>query len=179
MPTVDVRPAVSADLPLLQRFEPDYTTDFVWQMDARREDGQVSLAFRRVRLPRPMRVEFPRPSRLLVDEWPRQACMLVAEIDGVPRGYLRVSHAPAPATGWIADFVVERRVRRQGIGSALWLAARSWASTNGLRRMLFETQSKNYPAIAFCEKHGLSFCGYNDRYYLNQDIALFFGVTLR
>jgi hypothetical protein len=40
-------------------------------------------------------------------------------------------------------------------------------------------QSKNYPAIAFCKKQGMAYCGYSDRYYANQDIALFFGLHLR
>ena len=40
-------------------------------------------------------------------------------------------------------------------------------------------QSKNFPAICFAQKHGLNFCGYNDRYYHNQDLALFFGMVLK
>ena len=40
-------------------------------------------------------------------------------------------------------------------------------------------QSKNYPAISFAQKQGLAFCGYNDRYYASQDVALFFGMTLK
>jgi RimJ/RimL family protein N-acetyltransferase len=35
-------------------------------------------------------------------------------------------------------------------------------------------QSKNYPAIALARKLGFSYSGYSDRYYADQDIALFF-----
>lgn len=179
MPTVNIRPAVSSDLPLLLQIDPGYTTECVWQMSSSDEDGQVSVTFRNVRLPRSMRVTFPRPLDALVEDWPRRACYLVAETENSPKGFLTVTLGSAPGTGWIADFAVERRVRRQGYGSALLVAARQWARANGLQRLVIETQSKNHPAISFCEKHGFAFCGYNDRYYPNQDIALFFGLTLR
>jgi hypothetical protein len=39
-------------------------------------------------------------------------------------------------------------------------------------------QTKNYPAISFCQKHGMTFCGFNDRHFANQDIALFFALAL-
>jgi hypothetical protein len=39
-------------------------------------------------------------------------------------------------------------------------------------------QSKNYPAMMLAQKHGYEFCGYNDRYYPNQDIALVFGRSI-
>jgi len=39
-------------------------------------------------------------------------------------------------------------------------------------------QSKNHPAISFFQRHGFKFCGYNERYYRNQDIGLYFGRGL-
>jgi GNAT superfamily N-acetyltransferase len=66
-----------------------------------------------------------------------------------------------------------------GVGSVLLAAALQWARANGLLRVVLETQSKNYPAICFAQKHGLVYCGYNDRYYPNQDVALFFGANLK
>jgi len=69
--------------------------------------------------------------------------------------------------------------RLRGIGSALLNAARRWAIDRNLRRLIVETQTKNYPSIRFLQKRGLTFCGCNDLYYPNQDIAIFFGQTLR
>jgi RimJ/RimL family protein N-acetyltransferase len=40
-------------------------------------------------------------------------------------------------------------------------------------------QSKNHPAIQLAHKLGFEFCGYNDHYFSNQDIALFFSRPLR
>ena len=72
-----------------------------------------------------------------------------------------------------------RRLRRQGIGSALLLAAEEWGSTHDCRRLVLEMQPKNYPAIQMAQKLGFDFCGYNDRYFAKHDIALFFAKALR
>jgi hypothetical protein len=40
-------------------------------------------------------------------------------------------------------------------------------------------QSKNQPAIRLAQKHGYEFCGYNDHYYMTQDVALFFAKALK
>jgi GNAT superfamily N-acetyltransferase len=126
-----------------------------------------------------MRVTFTHDAQRLADEWNRRVCFLVAEQDGIVKGYLNLMLAAAAETGWVADCVVERRYRRAGVGSVLLAAAAQWSRANRLKRLIVEMQSKNYPAICFAQKHGLAFCGYNDRYYANQDVALFFGQTLK
>lgn len=179
MTQIQVRPATPADVPPLTDMDHGYSTDYVWQMDQREENGQIQIAFRPVRLPRSMRVNFVRDAARLTQAWERRVCFLVAEADGHLQGYLNLTLAPVPECAWITDYGVERRYRRTGVGSVLLAAAGHWARTNHLRRLILETQSKNYPAICFAQKHGLTFCGYNDRYYPNQDVALFFGMNLK
>ena len=47
------------------------------------------------------------------------------------------------------------------------------------RRLVLEMQHKNHAAIQLAKKLGFDFCGYNDRYYANHDIGLFFAKSLR
>ena len=75
-------------------------------------------------------------------------------------------------------------VRSRGLGDvykrqALLRAAHEWGAQRGVRRLMLAVQSKNDPAVRFCRKLGLSFCGFNERYFVNLDIALFFGGFLR
>jgi GNAT superfamily N-acetyltransferase len=179
MPEVQVRSAVSTDLPVITALDHGYSTDYVWQMDAREEGGEVRISFRNVRLPRSVRVAFPRDPHNLIEAWNRRVCFLVAEEAGHIKGYLNLTLAAAPGAGWLADLCVERRLRRTGVGSVLLAASLQWARANRLQRVVIETQSKNYPAICFAHKHGFVYCGYNDRYYPNQDVALFFGMNLK
>jgi GNAT superfamily N-acetyltransferase len=180
MAEIQVRAVTNEDLPRLNVLDPGYSTDYVWQMDMREEaDGAIQVSFRPVRLPRPMRVAVRHEPERLLDGWNRRGCFLVAEQDGHLKGYLNLSLASEQETAWISDLVVERRFRRGGVGSVLLTSAAQWARANRLKRLIVEMQSKNYPAIRFAQKLGLSFCGYNDRYYPNQDVALFFGMVLK
>lgn len=154
-------------------------SDAVWQLDLRREAGQVTATLRETRLPRPTRVEYPRNPFSLADEWQRKAALLVAAEGTDPFGYAVVSEQGAATVAWVTDIVVVPDQRRRGIGSALLLAAEEWARKRGSRMMIFEMQAKNQPSVRLAQKLGFEFCGYNDHYYANQDVALFFGRTLR
>jgi GNAT superfamily N-acetyltransferase len=179
MPEIRIRPAVAGDISHLISLDHDYVSDTVWQMDVTAEENHVGVSFRQVRLPRSVRVDYPRPPRILADEWSSRALLLVALLANEPVGYISSIQGIAPATNWVTDLVVTRRVRRQGVGTTLILAAQEWARQFYPNRMVIEMQPKNYPAICLVQKLGFDFCGYNDRYYLNHDIALFFSKMIR
>jgi len=80
---------------------------------------------------------------------------------------------------YFTEILVDAVDRRQGVGSALLMAVQEWAAARSLRRIILEMQSKNLPAIRFSQKYGYEFCGYNDHYYLTQDVALFFAKSLK
>jgi GNAT superfamily N-acetyltransferase len=178
MPEIEIRPANPADIPLLAAIDHDYSSDFVWQMELQSEEGQVGVSFRQVRLPRSVRVDYPRPPANLRNDWSQRSGLLVALLEGQAIAYTSLMLNIAPATTWVSDLAVIRRLRRQGVGSALVLAAQDWARQHGTYRIIIEMQPKNYPAICMAQKLGFDFCGYNDRYFANHDIALFFGKSL-
>jgi GNAT superfamily N-acetyltransferase len=180
MPEIQIRPAMAADIPALAALDHDYVSDHVWQMDIDQpEEGQVAISFRAVQLPRSVHVTYPRDPAALVKEWKERSGVLAAVFQTELVGYISLVQNMAPATSWVTDLVVMRRMRRQGIGSALVLAAREWARQQGSYRLVLEMQPKNYPAICLAAKLCFDLCGYNDRYYTNHDIALFFGKSVR
>ena len=179
MPNVQIRSAIVSDLNALMAVDHSCQTDYVWQMDVQHEDGQVGAIFREVRLPRSVPVLYPRPASSLSESWSRRSGMLVAVIGGQTVGYVRANDASIPHTAWLLDVVIAPGFRRQGIASALVLAAQSWAVQREDIRALLEMPSKNNPAIRLAQKLGYEFCGYNDQYYETRDVALFFGRSIR
>ncbi len=173
-----VRPADLTDLKACLDIDHSYVTSHVWQMEESEGVGEVTVIFRTARLPRSMRVRYPKDYDNLVESWRRGECLLVAEEAGEVRGYLDMCAQSWHLTGWVDHLAVAKDHRRQGIGTALLKKAAQWSRQRGLRRLMLEIQTKNYPAICFCQKNGFAFCGYNDRYYTNQDIALFFARSL-
>jgi GNAT superfamily N-acetyltransferase len=150
-------------------------TDHVWQLEVRREPRgpQVAVTFREVRLPRPVALMYPNLPSALADEWRSKALMLAALAGTEAIGYLALSD-PRARVAWITDLVVAPRWRRRGAATALLEAAHRWSAERSHQVVFLEMQSKNHPAIMLAQKLGYEFCGYNDRYYSNQDITLFF-----
>ena len=176
---MSVRKGNLQDLSACVLIDTSYVTEHVWQIRTEEKPyEQISVIFQTIRLPRSVRAKPPRDSDCLVDDWQRDECFLVAEHEGEIRGYLNMVLQPWRAVGWINDLAVTRKHRRQGIASELLRDALSWAREHDLRTVVLETQTKNYPAISFCRKHGFKFCGFHDQYYPNQDIAIFFARGL-
>jgi ribosomal protein S18 acetylase RimI-like enzyme len=174
-----IRPATLADLNACLSLNHSAITDHVWQMNVQETESTVGVTFDTVRLPRRMRAEYPRNLDQLVEDWQRGEAFLTAEVDGEVRGYVDLLARPWQRLGWVANLAVDREYRRRGIGTALMSHARRWAREQGLQEILAETTTKNYPALCFYQKLGFQFCGFNDHYYTNQDIALFFVQVIR
>lgn len=200
MPEIEVRPALESDIATLAYLDHSYTSEYVWQMDLSggelqaESENDMHVSFRQVRYPRALRIEYPRPSQYLVSDWQERSGLLVAVLPppfnqappaeanarppGEPIGYISLSLERAPATTWITDILVRRRLRRQGIGSALTLAALEWAAEHESRSIVMDLQTKNHPALRLAQKMGFNFSGYMDHFYPNGDIALFFAKAI-
>lgn len=179
MPEVEIRPAVVSDFPLLSNLEHHYQTNRVWQMERSVNEDQVRVQFREISLPRSIRVEYPHPPNLVHNDHRDHSVILVALMNNSPVGYISIWEQLASSAAWIRDLVVRERNRRQGIGSGLIFAGQEWASRKRFKRMILEMQSKNYPAIQLAQKLGFDFCGYNDTYFDNQDIAILFSKPIK
>lgn len=179
MPKIEILPASLSDMDILTGIESAFQSEYVWQMDRTFDEGQTVITFREVRLPRILRGEPPHRLTLIPQEAGTESAILVARMLGELVGYIRILEDQIPGVGWITDLVVHPEIRRHGIGTALVLAGQDWASGKGLKRLIGDVQSKNHAAIHLMFKLGYEFCGYNDYYYANKDIALFFTRFLR
>lgn len=174
---MQVRPAELADLNICYHIDASYTTEYVWQMQLQEDEHALDVRFDTVRLPRSMRVAYPRQPDELLEHWQQDNCFLVAynnrdDLTGFVDGQ------PVQNQLWLFNLVVAIPYRRTGVGASLLKAAMRWAVARNLSQLTLEIQTKNYPAISFAHKHGFRFCGFNERYYPNGDIALFFSRSL-
>ncbi len=179
MSEIQLRPTIATDLPRLMAFDHSTKSDAVWQLELRRDAGQVNVSFREVRLPRSVSVSYPHNSFALADDWIRRSMMYTAVAGSDPVGYIGLLERGAASVVWITDLVVDAPYRRRGVAYALMSTGQAWAESRAHHRLIMETQSKNLPAIRLAQKSGFEFCGYNDHYYINQDVALFFAKALK
>jgi GNAT superfamily N-acetyltransferase len=179
MTDLQIRPTIATDLPRLMAMDHSTRSDTVWQLELRRDGGQINAAFREVRLPRVISLSYPHNPFALADDWVRKSMMYTAVSGPDPIGYISLLERGTASSVWITDLVVNALHRRQGVGSGLLASAQQWAQERSHRRLIIEMQSKNVPAIRMAQKFGCEFCGYNDHYYLTQDVALFFAKALK
>lgn len=179
MPEIEIRPAKAEDIQAMLEIEHNYSSDYVWQMDFRQGDGEINVVFREVRLPRSAQVMYPKGFKSLSENWSQRDGLLVSQLEDEVVGYISLDQTPLLKATWVTDLAVKQRFRRQGIGSALVIAAQEWAINNKSRRLILEMQPKNFPTIQLAKKLGFELCGYNDHYFANHDIALFFSKWLR
>ncbi len=179
MPEIEIRPAIATDIHTLMSLEHSYSSDHVWQMDFKPDGGTVKITFREVRLPRSVQVQYPHDPHRLADDWSQRDILLVAAMEGQSVGYISLEQNPQLKATRVTDLAISRQLRRKKIGSSLVLAAQDWASKHNSRRLILEVQPKNYPAIQMAKKLGFELCGYNDHYFANHDIALFFSKWLK
>lgn len=205
--SVRIRDGMESDISQCLDLDHSCETDHVWQMTVSEGVGQWQIVLKKDKLPRTMDVIYPLDERRLVAALPDDHAFLVAvtrvpvpvavepsetgddeetapvmpvmeEVEEVV-GYLTMSNQPAHGIALVHDLVVSRPYRGNRIGSRLLNVARSWAREHDLSQMMVEVRTKNYPGIAFCQQAGFAFCGFNDHYFLNRDIAVFFSQSLR
>jgi ribosomal protein S18 acetylase RimI-like enzyme len=175
MPEIEIRPAQAEDIEVLTGLDHSYSSDHVWQMDPQYGSGNMGVVFREVRLPRMAKVDYPRPVKALKRNWDSYSGVLVASYAQEPVGYTSLVENMIPISTLMLDLVVKQGMRRQGIGTALTLAALDWIKLKTKsQRLVLGMQTKNFPAINLAQRLGFDYCGYIDNYYPNRDIAIFF-----
>lgn len=179
MAEVEIRPAVSTDISVLEAFDHTCETTHVWQFNNQVNPDRVVYDLREVRLPRVLKLEYPRRAGVLKDTWTQHSLFLVARSEGELVGYLTLDQEPDRDSAVIKDIVVDQPYRRQGIATALIVAAREWLTKIGVTRLVFEVPAKNHPMIALMRKLRINFMGLNDNYYANNDCAFFYTHLLK
>lgn len=176
-----IRDGIETDLEACLTIDHQYETEHVWQMGIQPQHNGWQVQFRTERLPRQVRFEHASSMQRLQDRLPDDQCFLVAvdvETEEI-LGYLSTWFDMVQQVCITQDIVVAAAFRRIGIGKRLLKIAQQWALEHGATHLLIETTTHNYPCIQFCQSNGFSFCGFNDRLYRNNDIALYFGQSLR
>ncbi len=175
-----IRDGVPDDVPACLALDHTYDTDFVWQVNIHGDHTDRHIHLRQERLPRQMPVRYPATERHLRTAASAPHAFLVAtdKPGHTYYGYLALLRDPANDTATLRDVVVGKPYRRAGLATRLLKVARRWANQHAVTRIYAETQTKNHPAIQLYTRAGYHFCGFNDQYFDNQDIAIFFCLTL-
>jgi ribosomal protein S18 acetylase RimI-like enzyme len=174
---MEIRLANLGDLNSCLAIDDSFETEYVWQMEEHSGTGDISVGFHLARLPRAMKVAGIISRDDLLYNYQHGGALFVAD-DGAVRGFLDVSESAWNQVAYINNLAIAPPHRRKGVGTLLMRAALDWARQKKLVTAMLDTSTKDYPAISFYQKHGFTFCGFNDQLYPNHDIALLFALNL-
>ena len=177
-----IRDGIANDVEACLALDHTYESDAVWQMSLQADANGWHITFRSERLPRIIHGTYTaQPARLeraLTDD----QCLLIAttrEENPQLIGYLTLHYQVAEGIALVQDVVVTRPYRGVGIGKRLVNVARRWATEKSAHMFMMEVQTRNIPGIQFCQSMVLTFCGFNDHYFPQHEIAVFFAQALR
>lgn len=174
MPEIEIRQVIQADLPEMIAIDHSYLTNHVLKMELFQEENSIRVDFHSSRLPREMTIHYPRNEEDLLASWQKSTSILVGRIKGKLVSYIGIEEKRSSGIVKIKDLVVENSNRRLGIASGLLLATENWASKRNNSIVILEMQIKNDPMINLSRKLGYSFSGFQNCYFPNHDLALFF-----
>lgn len=173
-----------------------------------RDPGAIAVAFKQEYLPRPVLLTHEPDRRRLHDDTDSGRLWVVArQLEAAPPpepeiteeviedpsepllaptppprppviGYIVARYDEMQEIVWIDDVAVAREFRRQRVAARLMDGVRQWAREQGAHRLLVPLSTKHVPMMQLAGGLGLTFCGYNDQYFLNHDIAVMFGLRL-
>lgn len=203
---ITFHPGTYADIEPCLRLDHTCETDRVWQMTIQQRDaGTIAVAFKQEYLPRPILLTHEPDRRRLHDDTDAGQLWVVARnLAPAPQpdaeaplqdstepllsppppprppviGYIVARYDETQEIVWVDDITVTREYRRQRVAARLMDGVRQWAREQGAHRLLVPLSTKHVPMIQLVSAAGLQFCGYNDQYFLNHDIAVMFGLRL-
>lgn len=179
MAELEIRPAVSSDIAVLEKFDHTIETTHVWRVDSSITKERIATELNEIRLPRVLRLNYPRRAEPLKDTWTRHLLFLVARCEGNLVGYLILDEDNDRLAAIVHDVVVTQPMRRQGIATALILAAQDWVKRRGMTRFVLEIPAKNHAMVELARRMRFIYTGMMDNYYANNEMALFFVSLLK
>lgn len=200
------RPGSSVDVDACLNLSHSCDSAHVWQMTLNATDPthSIQVGFRVEKLPRTITITHPTDARLLYDDPDTGRLFVVARPYVPPQpivpidpespdaplslppppprppliGYVVAHYDEIGSLAWLDDVCVDEPYRRQGIAAQLVDGVRVWAKEQGATRLLTAIPTKHAPMIALCQRLGMTFCGYNDQFFPNHDIAVLFSLRL-
>lgn len=179
MAEVKISPAKSEDIPELIKLDHWCETTHVWQLEKAFGNGQLEVHFKEIKLPRSLKIAYPRLITALTETWADHTLCLVARSEEKIAGYLTIDEQSDQKMATVKDLVVDTPSRRQGIASALVIACQAWVKKRGNTRFVMEIPAKNHPAIQFANHLRFEFSGFNESFYSNRETALYFVSELK
>ena len=179
MAEIEIGAATLEEYPQIAAMDLSFESDYVWKTQTLEEYESFESSFQRIRLPKTIRVSFQAYSSANLETLIRNREILSVRYDDRVIGYVRLERDETVNRLMLKTGGIMPEYRNKGVGSVLLDQVTEIARHNGLRSIVCMVQAKNDPAIHFLLSHGFVFCGYQEFFFRNMEIGLFFSKNVR
>ena len=156
-----------------------FESDYVWKTQMLEGFDSFESSFQRIRLPKVIRVPFQAYSTSNLRNQILQREILAVRYEEKVIGYVRLEKDETVNRLIVKTGGVMPSYRCKGVGSALLDHISDIARDNRIRSLVCMVQAKNDPTIHFLLARGFQFCGYQEFFFRNMEIGLFFSKNIR
>lgn len=179
MAEIEIGIAEIEEYPQIAAMDLSFDSDYVWKTQTLEGFDSFESSFQRIRLPKTITVSFQAYSSANLEALIRNREILAVRYEDQVIGYLRLERDETVNRLVLKTGGIMREYRNKGIGTGLMERVMEIASHNRLRSVVCMVQAKNDPAIHFLLSHGFLFCGYQEFFFRNMEIGLFFSRNVR
>lgn len=179
MAEIEIGAATLEEYPQIAAMDLSFESDYVWKTQMLEGLDSFESSFQRIRLPKTIRVSFQAYSPANLETLIRQREILSVRYEDHVIGYVRLEQDETVNRLILKTGGVMPEYRNKGIGSVLMDRVTEIARHNNIRSIVCMVQAKNDPAIHFLLARGFIFCGYQEFFFRNMEIGLFFSKNVR
>ena len=179
MAEIEIGAATLDEFPQIAQMDLSFESDYVWKTQMLEGLGSFESSFQRIRLPKTIRVSFQAYSTANMENLIRQRQVLSVRYEDKVIGYIRLEQDETVNRLILKTGGVTPEYRNKGVGTVLLDRITEIARNNSIRSLICMVQAKNDPAIHFLMARGFIFCGYQEFFFRNMEIGLFFSKNIR
>ena len=179
MAEIEIGAAAMEELPQIAQMDLSFESDYVWKTQMLEGLDSFESSFQRIRLPKTIRVSFQAYSTANMETLIQRREILAVRYEGNVIGYARLEQDETVNRLVVKSGGIMPEYRNKGVGSVLLDRICEIAHYNRIRSLVCMVQAKNDPAIRFLMARGFVFCGYQEFFFRNMEIGLFFSKNIR
>ena len=179
MAEIEIGAATIEEYPQIAAMDLSFESDYVWKTQMLEGLDSFESSFQRIRLPKTIRVSFQAYSAANLESLIVHQEVLSVRYEEKVIGYVRLEKDETVNRLILKTGGVMPAYRNKGVGSALLDHIAEIARDNRIRSIVCMVQAKNDPTIHFLLARGFLFCGYQEFFFRNMEIGLFFSKNVR
>ncbi len=179
MAEIEIGAANPEEYSQISAIDLSFESNYVWKTQMLESLDMFESSFQRIRLPKTIRVPFQAYCPANLEALIQRREILSVRYEDKVIGYARLEQDETVNRLVLKTGGIMPEYRNKGVGGVLLDRIAGIARHNNIRSIVCMVQAKNDPAVCFLLARGFVFSGYQEFFFRNMEIGLFFSKNVR